>query len=79
MLKWGLPGEGSNLLKSRRPLMSRTPGWRELYSRGKRGDTGHTVAGPQAQPHKLDDNALLTTTLLYIIDNELYWTTAEHK
>ena len=30
LLKWGLPGgagEGSNLLKSRRPLMSTTPPW----------------------------------------------------
>ena len=27
MLKWGLSGEGSNLLKSRRPLMSTTPRW----------------------------------------------------
>ena len=27
MLKWGLSGRGSNLLKSDRPLTSRTPGW----------------------------------------------------
>ena len=33
MLKWGAsPGEGSNLLKSRRPLMSRTPGVREAHT-----------------------------------------------
>ena len=36
MLKWGLPGRGSNLLKSRRPLTSSTPG---VYIRTHRPDT----------------------------------------
>ena len=33
MLKWGLSGRGSNLLKSDRPLMSSTPGWLGVIER----------------------------------------------
>ena len=31
LLKWGLPGRGSNLLKSGRPLTSTTPRWRTRW------------------------------------------------
>jgi hypothetical protein len=42
LLKWGLSGRGSNLLKSDRPLMSSTP----------RVDTAHRFSGHGARARR---------------------------
>ena len=77
LLKWGLSGQGSNLLKSGRPLTPRTPGWARASARAwatrwrrrrrrgrRRGQRGHRWNAHCAQSEHL--------TKVHLVDHGVF-------